>query len=96
MKDQHDTSTAELLPLKRPRGRPRTGNAMTPAERQAKYYAKQVKLAENTVTLTINEDDVKALKLALVRAEMDYGLSKAQKEALARIESALYRVAPGL
>ncbi|WP_232105325.1 hypothetical protein [Aeromonas hydrophila] len=51
MKDQHDTQTADLLPIKRPRGRPRTGKAMTQAERQAKYRAK---LAENNVTVTVN------------------------------------------
>lgn len=62
MKDKHDTTTADLLPLKRPRGRPRTGCALTHAERQAKYRAKQ---AEITVTVTFNRDDLPALKLLL-------------------------------
>ncbi len=62
MKDAHDTRTADLLPVRRPRGRPRTGTAMTGAERQAKHRAK---LAENTVTVTFNRDDVPALKLLL-------------------------------
>ncbi len=62
MKDVNDNQTADLLPLKRPRGRPRTGTAMTQAERQAKYRAKQ---AENTITVTFNREDVKVLKTLL-------------------------------
>ncbi len=62
MKDVHDNQTADLLPIKRPRGRPRTGKAMTQAERQAKYRAKQ---AENNVTVTFNREDIPALKLLL-------------------------------
>lgn len=62
MKDVNDNQTADLLPMKRPRGRPRTGSALTHAERQAKYRAKQ---AETRVTVTFNRDDVPALKLLL-------------------------------
>nr|CRY94998.1 hypothetical protein [uncultured prokaryote] len=62
MKDVNDNQTADLLPIKRPRGRPRTGSALPGAVRQAKYRAK---LAENTVTVTFNRDDVPALKLLL-------------------------------
>ena len=62
MKDVNDNQTADLLPIKRPRGRPRTGKAMTQAERQAKYRSK---LAEITVTVTFNRDDLPALKLLL-------------------------------
>ena len=62
MKDAHDNQTPDLLPVKRPRGRPRTGKAMTQAERQAKYRAKQ---AENTITVTFNREDVKVLKTLL-------------------------------
>lgn len=62
MKDVNDNQTADLLPIKRPRGRPRTGKALSHAERQAKYRAKQ---AENTVTVTFNRDDLPALKLLL-------------------------------
>nr|WP_181710368.1 hypothetical protein [Aeromonas hydrophila]QIQ17189.1 oriV [Aeromonas hydrophila] len=62
MKDVNDNQTADLLPMKRPRGRPRTGKAMSQAERQAKYRAK---LADITVTVTFNRDDVPALKLLL-------------------------------
>lgn len=62
MKDAHDSQTADLLPIPRPRGRPRTGKALSGAARQAKYRAK---MAENTVTVTFNRDDVPALKLLL-------------------------------
>jgi len=62
MKDANDNQTADLLPLKRPRGRPRTGKALPGAARQAKYRAKQ---AVNTVTVTFNREDVPALKLLL-------------------------------
>jgi hypothetical protein len=62
MKDVNDNQTADLLPLKRPRGRPATGKAMTQAERQAKYRAK---MADITVTVTFNRDDLPALKLLL-------------------------------
>lgn len=62
MKDVNDNQTADLLPMKRPRGRPRTGKAMTQAERQAKYRAK---LADITVTVTFNREDLPALKLLL-------------------------------
>lgn len=62
MKDVNDNQTADLLPLKRPRGRPRTGTALTGAERQAKYRAQQ---AEKTVTVTFNREDLPALKLLL-------------------------------
>ena len=43
MKDAHDNQTADLLPLKRPRGRPRSGSALTNAERQAKHRANVIK-----------------------------------------------------
>lgn len=62
MKDAHDSQTADLLPIPRPRGRPRTGKALSGAARQAKYRAK---MAENTVTVTFNREDLPALKLLL-------------------------------
>ena len=62
MKDVNDNQTQDLLPIKRPRGRPRTGNAKTPAEKQAAY---RQRLALNTVTVTFNRDDLPALKLLL-------------------------------
>lgn len=62
MKDVNDNQTSDLLPLSRPRGRPRTGKALSGAARQAKYRAAQ---AEKNVTVTFNRDDVPALKLLL-------------------------------
>jgi len=67
MKDVNDNQTADLLPIKRPRGRPRTGKALSHAERQAKYRAAQ---AEKNVTVTFNRDDVPALKLLLATSAM--------------------------
>ncbi|MFB3241448.1 MULTISPECIES: hypothetical protein [Gammaproteobacteria] len=62
MKDVNDNQTADLLPLKRPRGRPSTGKALPGAARQAKYRAK---MAEKNVTVTFNREDIPALKLLL-------------------------------
>ena len=62
MKDAHDKQTPDLLPIKRPRGRPRTGSALSGAERQAKYRASQ---ANKNVTVTFNREDIPALKLLL-------------------------------
>lgn len=53
MRDPNDHSTGELIPTRRRRGRPRTGTALTGAERQAAYRAKQ---AQKFVTVTINRD----------------------------------------
>ena len=51
MKDNADKGTGDMFGEKRGRGRPKTGNAKTGAERQAAYRAKQL---ENGVTVTIN------------------------------------------
>lgn len=40
MKDPADTCTADLLPSPKGRGRPKTGKAMTPAERKAAQRAR--------------------------------------------------------
>lgn len=59
MKDQHDTQTQELIPVKRGRGRPVTGKALSAAEKQARYRARK---AQKTVTVAFNRDDVDALE----------------------------------
>jgi len=41
MKDANDTSTAELFPVPKKRGRPSTGKAKTSAERQARHRQKK-------------------------------------------------------
>ncbi|MFM5577061.1 hypothetical protein ACK37B_20605 [Aeromonas veronii] len=89
MKDVNDNQTADLLPMKRPRGRPRTGKAMTQAERQAKYRAK---LADITVTVTFNRDDVPALKLLLANPNPALDVDQAT---LDRIAQAVFGAAIG-
>jgi hypothetical protein len=58
MRDSNDVVTGELVPVKRGRGRPKTGNAMTPAERQAAYRARHELEA---VTVQLPRDLVAAL-----------------------------------
>ncbi|WP_279487679.1 hypothetical protein [Aeromonas veronii] len=50
----------DLIPQKRPVGRPSTGKALTPAEKQARYRARK---AQKSVTVTFNRDAVEALDL---------------------------------
>lgn len=73
MKDVNDYQTGDLLPIKRPRGRPRSGAALSSAERQAKYRAR---LAENTVTVTFNRCDIPALKLLLANPNPDLDIAQ--------------------
>jgi len=89
MKDVNDNQTADLLPMKRPRGRPRTGKAMTQAERQAKYRAK---LADITVTVTFNREDLPALKLLLANPNPALDVDQGT---LDRIAQALFAAAIG-
>ena len=58
MKDNADKGTGDMFGEKRGRGRPKTGNAKTGAERQAAYRAKQ---QDNNVTVTINRALVEGL-----------------------------------
>lgn len=63
---QHYVAEIEQLdkvPLeieRRGRGRPSTGKALSPAEKQARYRARK---AQETVTVTFNRSDIGALKL---------------------------------
>lgn len=43
MKDTNDTTTAELFPVPKKRGRPSTGKAKSSAQRQAEYREKKRK-----------------------------------------------------
>lgn len=45
MKDPADTFTADLMPSPKGRGRPKTGKAMTPAERKARQRARDKETA---------------------------------------------------
>ena len=69
MKDNADKGTGDMFGEKRGRGRPKTGNAKTGAERQAAYRAKQ---QDNNVTVTINRALVEGLD-AQMQAIRDRG-----------------------
>ena len=69
MKDQHDTLTQELLPAKRGPGRPKSGNALTPAEKQRRYRERQ---HQKNITVTLSRDDVTTLSSLLTAAKF-YG-----------------------
>ena len=58
MKDNTDKGTTDMFGEKRSRGRSKTENAKTGAERQAAYRAKQL---ENGVTVTINRELLEGL-----------------------------------
>lgn len=61
----------DLIPQKRPVGRPKTGKALTSAEKQARYRARQ---AQKTVTVTFNRSDIPALKILLAQADLSRAL----------------------
>ena len=89
MKDAHDSQTAHVLPIPRPRGRPRTGKALSGAERQAAYRARQ---AENLVTVTFNRSDLPALKLLLANPNPSLDVDQ---ETLDRIVAGVFAAAIG-
>ncbi len=89
MKDAHDSQTADLLPTPRPRGRPRTGEALSGSERQAAYRARQ---AENLVTVTFNRSDLPALKLLLANPNPALDVDQ---ETLDRIVAGVFAAAIG-
>lgn len=104
MKDSNDNLTADLLPVPRPRGRPRTGTAMTNAERQAKHRAKRALQADKTVTVTVNDEfatvtvkrDELSLLLTIVQVASEasgfFGFSVDDRRALSGLEAAIGRV----
>lgn len=71
----------DLIPQKRGRGRPATGKALTPAEKQARYRARQ---AEKVVTVTFNRSDLADLKTLLANAPESLGLSAESIDRLAK------------
>lgn len=75
--------TTAPIPVRR-RGRPKTGKALTPAEKQARYRARQ---AEKTVTVTFNRSDVATLKLLLANAPAELLLPV---DALERLNAAVF------
>lgn len=103
MKDSNDNLTSDLLPVPRPRGRPRTGTAMTNAERQAKHRAKRALQADKTVTVTVNDEfatvtvkrDELSLLLTIVQVASEasgfFGFSVDDRRALSGLEAAIGR-----
>ncbi|MEP8109347.1 hypothetical protein ABKS10_14490 [Aeromonas caviae] len=68
------------IPVRR-RGRPVTGKALSPAEKQARYRARQ---AEKTVTVTFNRAHIATLKTLLANAPESLGLPVDQLDSLAK------------
>lgn len=71
---------------KRGRGRPSTGHAMTPAQKQAAYRARQ---AEKNVTVTFNRDHLSTLKTILANASGDFPVHHLDALARAVFDAAL-------
>ncbi|XAG67422.1 hypothetical protein MRM75_12165 [bacterium 19CA06SA08-2] len=71
----------DLIPQRRGRGRPATGKALTPAQKQARYRARQ---AEKVVTVTFNRSDLADLKTLLANAPDSLGLSAESIDRLAK------------
>jgi hypothetical protein len=80
MKDKFDVLTVDCIPQKTKRGRPTTGRAMTPAEKQKAYRARQ---AELVVTVTFNREDINTLKHLLYNPDPSLNLDKSVVERLA-------------
>ena len=87
MKDKFDDRTVDLIPRKAKRGRPSTGRAMTAAEKQAAYRARQ---AELVVTVTFNREDINTLKRLIANPDLSLGLDKA---AIERLMEAVFQAA---
>ncbi|WMJ06989.1 hypothetical protein [Aeromonas veronii] len=71
----------DLIPQKRPVGRPKTGKALTPAEKQARYRARQ---AEKMVTVTFNRAHLATLKTLLANAPESLSLPADELDSLAK------------
>nr|WP_233267241.1 hypothetical protein [Aeromonas veronii] len=69
------------MPQKRPVGRPKTGKALTPAEKQARYRARQ---AEKTVTVTFDRAHLATLKTLLANAPESLGLPADELDSLVK------------
>lgn len=68
------------IPVRR-RGRPVTGKALSPAEKQARYRASK---AQKSVTVTFNRSDIPALKTLLAQADLSQLLSRDELDRLAK------------
>ena len=82
-----EQGTADMTPeisfdlLKRRPGRPKTGKALSPAEKQARYRARQ---AEKTVTVTFNRAHLATLKTLLANAPQSLGLPADELDSLVK------------
>lgn len=70
----------EPIPVRR-RGRPVTGKALSPAEKQARYRARQ---AAKTVIVTFNRSDIPALKTLLAQADLSQLLPRDELDRIAK------------
>lgn len=68
------------IPVRR-RGRPVTGKALSPAQKQARYRARK---AQETVTVTFNRSDIPALKTLLAQADLSQLLPRDELDRLAK------------
>ncbi|QLI83040.1 hypothetical protein HZU75_16770 [Chitinibacter fontanus] len=71
-----DTQTLDLLPVPKKRGRPKTGKAMTPAQKQAAYRRR--KKLYGIVAIELDRTDVAILLSALRsrRGELERAVSQ--------------------
>lgn len=93
MKDHCDILTQELFPAKRAPGRPKTGNALSAAEKQRRYRERQ---HHKNITVTVNRDDVVTLSAALhLAAMMPSFCGDADPESIQRLIAALDRACGG-
>ena len=77
MQDSADKSTADLLPVVRPRGRPVTGKAKTPAQRQAAYRRNKQMNGESSQR-TLNVWLPLTVRLACDRVAAFYGITTSE------------------
>lgn len=73
MIDAKDKGTQDLaledMPMKRKRGRPATGKAMTPAEKQRAYRERQKGLRDQNATIQAMDEDMGVLIVELDKAK---------------------------
>jgi hypothetical protein len=94
MKDADDTATIELFPTTKKRGRPATGKAKTPAQRQEKYRENKRCSGENikeNINIWIESQTIRALerlakskkitKIEMLNLLIDQADKKAAKKA---------------
>lgn len=66
-----DDRTSELPDVPKPPGRPRTGQAMTPAQRKAAQRARQAESGLETVAVVLSKDVADSLRAYCARKVAD-------------------------